>query len=193
MLSLIVVLPFLSALLLAIVYLSDTKTNRYTFYTIVGVGTPAIMTVMSLIVGYQLLSGSDTIHNTLLQWIDIGDFNISIAFMADRLSVVMISFITFIGTLIHIYAAGYMKEDKAYGKFFAYFNLFMGSMLLLVLADNPIMMFVGWELVGLSSYLLIGFYHQESANITAANKAFILNRVGDFGFIMALALLFVNV
>ena len=193
MLSLIVVLPFLSALLLAIVYLSNTKANRYTFYTIVGVGTPAIMTLLSLIVGYQLLNGSDTIHNTLFQWIDIGDFNISIAFMADRLSVVMITFITFIGTLIHIYAAGYMKEDEAYGKFFAYFNLFMGSMLLLVLADNPIMMFVGWELVGLSSYLLIGFYHQESDNITAANKAFILNRVGDFGFIMAIALLFVNV
>ena len=193
MLSLIVVLPFLSALLLAIVYLSNTKANRYAFYTIVGVGTPTIMTILSFIVGYQLINGSDTIHNTLFQWIDIGDFNISIAFMADRLSVVMISFITFIGTLIHIYAAGYMKEDEAYGKFFAYFNLFMGSMLLLVLADNPIMMFVGWELVGLSSYLLIGFYHQESDNITAANKAFILNRVGDFGFIMALALLFVNV
>jgi len=193
MLSLIVVLPFLSALLLAVVYLSNTKVKRYAFYTIVGVGVPAIMTLLSFMVGYQLLNGSDTIHHTLLQWIDIGNFNISIAFMADRLSVVMISFITFIGTLIHIYAAGYMKEDEAYGKFFAYFNLFMGSMLLLILADNPIMMFVGWELVGLSSYLLIGFYHQESDNITAANKAFILNRVGDFGFIMALALLFVNV
>ena len=193
MLSLIVVLPFLSALLLAVVYLGNTKANRYTFYTLVGVGTPTVMTVLSFIVAYQVMNGSDTLHNTLLQWIAIGDFNISIAFMADRLSVVMISFITFIGTLIHIYAAGYMKEDEAYGKFFAYFNLFMGSMLLLVLADNPIMMFVGWELVGLSSYLLIGFYHQDSANITAANKAFILNRVGDFGFIMALALLFVNV
>ncbi|MEA3434775.1 MAG: NADH-quinone oxidoreductase subunit L [Campylobacterota bacterium] len=193
MLSLIVVLPFLSALLLAVVYLGNTKANRYTFYTLVGVGTPTVMTILSFIVAYQVMNGSDTLNNTLLQWIAIGDFNISIAFMADRLSVVMISFITFIGTLIHIYAAGYMKEDEAYGKFFAYFNLFMGSMLLLVLADNPIMMFVGWELVGLSSYLLIGFYHQDSANITAANKAFILNRVGDFGFIMALALLFVNV
>ncbi len=112
--------------------------------------------------------------------------------MADRLTVVMLSFITLIGTLIHIYAIGYMKDDDTYGKFFSYFNLFMGSMLLLVLADNPIMMFVGWELVGLSSYLLIGFYHQESSNITAANKAFILNRVGDFGFIIAISLLFVS-
>jgi len=192
MLSLIVVLPFFSALLLGIVYLGNTKAKRYTFYTILGVGIPMIMTLLSFIVTYQVINGSDTLHTTLLQWIAIGDLNISIAFMADRLSVVMISFITFIGTLIHIYAAGYMKEDEAYGKFFAYFNLFMGSMLLLVLADNPIMMFVGWELVGLCSYLLIGFYHHDTANITAANKAFILNRVGDFGFIMALALLFVH-
>jgi NADH-quinone oxidoreductase subunit L len=111
--------------------------------------------------------------------------------MADRLSVTMISFITFIGTLIHIYAAGYMKGDEGFGKFFSYFNLFLGSMLLLVLADNPIVMFIGWELVGLASYLLIGFYFKESENITAANKAFIVNRVGDFGFIIALSTLFV--
>jgi len=192
MLSFIVILPFLSAFLMGVVYLENTKKKRYSFYTLVGVGTPAISTVLSFILGSQLLTGSDTIHHTLFQWIDIGDFNISVAFMADRLSVVMISFITFIGTLIHIYAAGYMKEDENYGKFFTYFNLFMGSMLLLVLADNPIMMFVGWELVGLSSYLLIGFYHKESSNITAANKAFILNRVGDFGFIMAISLLFIS-
>jgi NADH-quinone oxidoreductase subunit L len=192
MLSLIVILPFLSALLMAVVYLSNTKKKRYFFYTLVGVGIPAVSTILSFMVGIELLGGSATIHHTLFQWINVGDFNIEVAFMADRLSVVMISFITFIGTLIHIYAAGYMKEDESYGKFFSYFNLFMGSMLLLVLADNPIMMFVGWELVGLSSYLLIGFYHQESSNITAANKAFILNRVGDFGFIMAISLLFIS-
>ncbi len=191
MISWIVVLPFLSALLMALVYLSNTKVKRYVFFTVVGVGTPLIMTIFSFILAHQIMNGSDTIHATLIQWINIGDLNISIAFMADRLSVVMISFITFIGTLIHIYAAGYMKDDDGYGKFFAYFNLFMGSMLLLVLADSPIMMFVGWELVGLSSYLLIGFYHQDPDNIKAANKAFILNRVGDFGFIMAISLLFV--
>ena len=192
MLSLIVVLPFLSALLMAIVYLSDTQNKRYLFYTLIGVGTPTVMTILSFIVGIELLNGSATIHHTLFSWLHVGDFNISVSFMADRLSAVMISFITFIGTLIHIYAAGYMKDEDGYGKFFAYFNLFMGSMLLLVLADNPILMFVGWELVGLSSYLLIGFYHQNSKNITAANKAFILNRIGDFGFIMAISLLFVS-
>jgi NADH-quinone oxidoreductase subunit L len=192
MLSLIVILPFLSALLMGVIYLSNTKVKRYALYTIIGIGTPTLSTLLAFLITYQLLNGSDTIHSTLFEWISIGDLNISVAFMADRLSVVMISFITFIGTLIHIYAAGYMRDDEAYGKFFSYFNLFMGSMLLLVLADNPIMMFVGWELVGLSSYLLIGFYHQDADNIKAANKAFILNRVGDFGFIMALSLLFVS-
>ena len=192
MLSLIVLLPFISAMLIALVYLTDTKANRYFFYTLIGVGTPVIITVLSLLVTLELINGADTIHNTLINWLNIGGLHIDIAFMADSLSAVMISFITFIGMLIHIYAAGYMKEDLAYGKFFSYFNLFMGSMLLLVLADNPIMMFIGWELVGLSSYLLIGFYHTKSSNITAANKAFILNRVGDFGFIIGISLLFIS-
>ena len=192
MLSLIVILPFLSAFFMGVLYLSNTKKKNYAFYTLVGVGTPAISTIFSLIIMYDLISGAPTMHSTLFSWINIGEFNINVAFMADKLSGVMISFITFIGTLIHIYAAGYMKDDTGYGKFFTYFNLFMGSMLLLVLADNPIMMFVGWELVGLSSYLLIGFYHHDSKNISAANKAFILNRVGDFGFIIAISLLFVS-
>jgi NADH-quinone oxidoreductase subunit L len=192
MLSLIVILPFLSALLMALVYLSDTNKKRYFFYTTVGILAPTISTILSFSFATQLMNGADTIHYTVINWINIDDFNINIAFMADRLSIVMASFITFIGTLIHIYAAGYMRDDDGYGKFFSYFNLFMGSMLLLVLADNPIMMFVGWELVGLSSYLLISFYHTNSNNVTAGNKAFILNRVGDFGFIMAISLLFVS-
>ena len=192
MLSVIVILPFFSALLIGIVYLQNPSAKRYYFFTVVGVGVPVLITALALIESYSLINGAETIHNELFTWIDIAAFKISVAFMADRLSALMISFITFIGLLIHIYAAGYMKEDAGYGKFFAYFNLFMGSMLLLVLADNPIMMFIGWELVGLSSYLLIGFYHTDSKNITAANKAFILNRVGDFGFIIALSLLFIS-
>ena len=191
MLSLIVLLPFLSALLIALIYLGSTKKDRYFLYTFIGIGTPIIITILSFVVAIELINGGNTIHNTLIEWINVGELHIEIAFMADKLSIVMASFITFIGTLIHIYASGYMKGDEAYGKFFSYFNLFMGSMLLLILADNPIMMFIGWELVGLSSYLLIGFYHQQSSNITAANKAFILNRIGDFGFIMGISLLFI--
>lgn len=192
MLSFIVILPFISAFTMGLVYLSDTKTKHYIFYTTLGVGVPFIMTLLSFMSAFEIFHSSSTIHNKLFQWVHLGDFIIDVSFMADRLSILMISFITFIGTLIHIYAAGYMKDDAGYGKFFAYFNLFMGSMLLLVLADNPIMMFIGWELVGLSSYLLIGFYHHDAANIKAANKAFILNRVGDFGFIIAIAILFIS-
>ena len=192
MLNLIVTLPFLSSLLIALIYLSNTNAKRFVIYTSLGIGSVVIITTLSLMSLYDMTQGSSTIHTKLFEWIHLGDFQIEVAFMADRLSIIMISFITFIGTLIHIYAAGYMKDDAGYGKFFSYFNLFMGSMLLLVLADNPIIMFVGWELVGLSSYLLIGFYHQDAANIKAANKAFILNRVGDFGFIIALSVLFIS-
>lgn len=191
MISLIVLLPFLSALVMGIVYLSKTERQINPFYTIVGITSPLISTLFSLYILIDIVHTDQTIHETLFEWVRLGAFHISFAFMADKLSIVMISFITVIGTTIHIYASGYMKDDAGYGKFFSYFNLFMGSMLLLGLADNPIMMFVGWELVGLSSYLLIGFYHQDTGNIKAANKAFILNRVGDFGFIIAITILFI--
>ena len=195
-LSFIVIIPFLSALILGFVYLSNSsEENKESFYTTFGVLAPLISTVLSFWIAFELLSLDSSIYlqYTLFEWISIGDFNIEVAFMADRLTAVMLVFITSIGTLIHIYAMGYMHKDSGYGKFFSYFNLFMGSMLLLVLADNPIMMFVGWELVGLSSYLLISFYHKDSANVSAGNKAFILNRIGDFGFIMGLAILFISI
>ena len=192
-LVLIVLIPFVSAFVLGMVYLFDVKKERYYFYAALGVLAPMLSSVLALNVGWQVsaLEADTVVHANFFKWISLGSFNIDVAFMADRLSVVMISFITVIGTLIHIYAAGYMRGEAGFGKFFSYFNLFMGSMLLLVLADNPIIMFVGWELVGLSSYLLIGFYHHDGANIKAANKAFMLNRVGDFGFIIALILLFI--
>jgi len=193
MLNIIVVLPFLSALLLALIYLSDPKKQRETLYTFIGVGSILLTTILSLMSFLDVFQSGNIIHNTLFEWIKIDEFNITIAFMADSLSSVMIAFITSIGLLIHIYAVGYMRGDGGFGKFFAYFNLFMGSMLLLVLADTPIIMFIGWELVGLSSYLLIGYYHNDRANIKAANKAFILNRVGDFGFIIGILTLFLAV
>ncbi|MBU1643033.1 NADH-quinone oxidoreductase subunit L [bacterium] len=190
----IVLIPFASAALLGFLHLLLPKRSSFHgLYTGLGIAAPLVSAVMSLAVGWALLNSSDdtVLHATAFSWISLGDLYVNAAFMADRLTAVMLLFITFIGALIHIYAAGYMRGDEGYGKFFSFFNLFMGSMLLLVLADNPIMMFVGWELVGLCSYLLIGFYHRDAANMKAANKAFILNRVGDFGFIIALALLFV--
>jgi NADH-quinone oxidoreductase subunit L len=122
----------------------------------------------------------------LFDWIRIGDFSVPMAFWFDSLSAAMTLMITFVGTLIHIYSTGYMHKDPSYWRFFAYLNLFMFSMLTLILADNFLLMFVGWEGVGLCSYLLISFWYKDLKNANAGMKAFITNRVGDFGFIVGL-------
>ena len=123
-------------------------------------------------------------------WIQSGMLNIGADFAVDRLTAVMLMVVTGVGLLIHIYAIGYMADDDGYYRFFAYFNLFMFFMLVLVLAENYLLMFVGWEGVGLCSYLLIGFYLREQFATTAGNKAFIVNRIGDFGFSLAVFLIF---
>ncbi len=123
-------------------------------------------------------------------WFSVGDLHLDMGFLADPLSSLMLLFVTFIGTLIHIYSIGYMDGDKSYGKFFAYMNLFLGSMLILVLGDNPVVMFVGWEGVGLCSYLLISYYSEDRDNVLAGNKAFIVNRIGDLGFVLGMGFLF---
>ncbi len=123
-------------------------------------------------------------------WIASGDLEIDLAFRMDALSGVMCLVITFIGTLIHVYSTGYMAHDKDPARFFAYLNLFCGAMLVLVLGDSLPVMFVGWEGVGLCSYLLIGFWYQDNANASAGKKAFITNRVGDFGFLLGIFLLY---
>jgi NADH-quinone oxidoreductase subunit L len=122
----------------------------------------------------------------LFDWIRIGGFSIPMAFWFDQLAAAMVLMITFVGTLIHVYSVGYMHKDESYWKFFAYLNLFMFSMLILVLADNFALMFVGWEGVGLCSYLLISFWYKDLKNASAGMKAFIANRVGDAGFIIGL-------
>jgi len=126
----------------------------------------------------------------LLPWIHVGTLSVDITFAVDPLSVVMILVVTGIGGLIHLYAVGYMHDDAAFWRFFAYLNLFTFAMLTLVLADNLLLMFVGWEGVGFCSWGLIGFWHKELANTRAGNKAFIVNRVGDFGFVLGVFLLF---
>jgi NADH-quinone oxidoreductase subunit L len=111
-------------------------------------------------------------------------------FLGDKLSIFMVLFITFVGGLIHIYASAYMKKDEGYGKFFFYFNLFLASMLLLVLADSPLIMFIGWEGVGLCSYLLIGYWYQDPEKASAGMKAFVVNRIGDAAFLIGIFLCF---
>src|SRR5271168_4831279 len=122
-------------------------------------------------------------------WFQSGDLHIGFDFSVDRLTAVMLLVVTGIGSLIHIYAAGYMSHEGGYYRFFAYMNLFMFFMLVLVLAANYLVLFVGWEGVGLCSYLLIGFYFDKKFATNAGNKAFIVNRIGDFGFSLAIFLI----
>ncbi len=130
---------------------------------------------------------------TLFTWIPSGSFEVSIGFLADPLSILMCLFITGIGALIHVYSIGYMKGDPKFSKFFVYLNLFIASMLLLVLGDNLVLTFLGWEGVGTCSYLLISFWHTDPANASAGKKAFVTNRIGDFGFMLGTFLVFVTV
>jgi len=125
-------------------------------------------------------------------WIQSGSLNVGFDFTVDRLTAVMLLVVTGIGSLIHIYAIGYMAHEGGHYRFFAYMNLFMFFMLTLVLAANYLVMFVGWEGVGLCSYLLIGFYFDKKFATDAGNKAFIVNRIGDFGFSLAMFLIFKN-
>ncbi|HYW07979.1 MAG TPA: NADH-quinone oxidoreductase subunit L [Longimicrobium sp.] len=126
-------------------------------------------------------------------WMQVGKLNVDVALLLDPLSIVMTLIITGVGSLIHIFSIGYMKEDPGYPRYMAYLNLFVFFMLVLVLGASYPLMFVGWEGVGLASYLLIGFWFKEKANADAGKKAFIANRVGDFGFLMAMFLLFAHV
>ena len=137
--------------------------------------------------------GAPRLVNTAYTWIASGGLTIKAGFMMDPLSAIMVLVVTFVGSLIHIYSCGYMSSDKDYARYFGYLNLFTGSMLILVLGDNLVMMFVGWEGVGLCSYLLIGFWYEKDANASAGKKAFIVNRIGDFGFILGMLLLWATV
>jgi NADH-quinone oxidoreductase subunit L len=127
---------------------------------------------------------------TVYSWIEVGSLKIDLSFTLDTLSAVMILIVTFVGTLIHIYSTGYMAHDPRYAAFFGYLNLFMGAMLTLVLGSNLPVMFIGWEGVGLCSFLLIGFWYEREDYATAGRKAFVVNRIGDFCFLLGMFLLF---
>ena len=134
-------------------------------------------------------NGGRAVERVLYDWAVVGELHIPIALRLDPLSVTMMLVVSGVGTLIHIYAVGYMSGDPRFQRFFVYFNLFLASMLTLVMANNYLLMFVGWELVGLCSYLLIGFWFEDLDNAVAGKKAFVVNRVGDFGFILGIFLI----
>ena len=152
----------------------------------------ALSFVLGVVVFVQILGAGDEERRATVRvwdWIAAGDFRVGVDLLVDQLAIVMVLVVTGVGSLIHIYSIDYMHEDERYPRFFAYLNLFAAAMLLLVLADNVVLMFVGWEGVGLCSYLLIGFWFEKDAAANAAKKAFIVNRIGDFSFMLGMFLL----
>ena len=146
-----------------------------------------------MLVFFDLLSRPTEERNTvvtLFSWLPVGTFQVDLAFLADPLSITMCLFVTGIGGLIHLFAVGYMHGDPKYSKFFLYLNLFVFSMTLLVLGENLLVTFLGWEGVGTCSYLLISFWHTRESAATAGKKAFVTNRVGDWGVMLAMFLAF---
>src|SRR5436305_6911804 len=157
----------------------------------VGAGSIGLAFVFSLVILSQVLGGQK-LDQTYFTWWQSGDFNVPFNLYVDALSTLMILVITGVGFLIHVYSIGYMREDAGFSRFFAYMNLFVFSMLLLVLSGNLVWLIIGWAMVGLSSYLLIGFWFERRSAVLAARKAFVMNTIGDVGMVFAAFLIFLN-
>ena len=154
--------------------------------TILGV---LVSTILALVVfNYHVLEQGEVFNQNLYTWMQIGGLNISVGFLVDNLTSVMLVVVSFVSLMVHIYTIGYMHDDKGYTKFFSYISLFTFSMFMLVMSNNFMQLFFGWEAVGLVSYLLIGFWHHKESAVEANLKAFLVNRVGDFGFLLGIGL-----
>lgn len=189
-LSLIIFAPLAGAL---INWFLGRRLRNEQFIGVVACASVGISTLVAFYLAFKpggALRATQPVMDHLWTWIQVGAFRADFGLAMDRLSGIYALFITLVGLLIHIFATGYMKGDSGYYRFFAYLNLFMFAMLTLILADNFLLMFVGWEGVGLCSYLLIGFYLDKAEAAPAAKKAFIANRVGDWGFVLGLMLVF---
>src|SRR5499427_1435654 len=189
LLWLIPVLPSVSAAVLA---LFGSRLSRRAAATLgVGsIGLSALVTIMVALDFWSSPPANNSYTQVLWTWINVAGFEPQIGFYLDALSLVMVLVVTFVGFLIHIYSAEFMIEDEGYSRFFAYMNLFVASMITLLLANNLLLLYLGWEGVGLCSYLLIGFWYRDPANGLAARKAFIVTRVGDTAMSLGLFLLF---
>lgn len=186
--ALIPVLPLISFLIIGLNY---KKLNK-SLTAWLACGTVLISFVLSAIAFFQIKSNGGNIEIQLFEWIATQKFTIGFSFLIDPLSSLMLLVVTGVGFLIHVYSVGYMHHDEGFNRFFAFMNLFVFSMLILVLGSNYLMMFIGWEGVGLCSYLLIGFWFKNTEYNNAAKKAFIMNRIGDFGFLLGMFLLYVT-
>ena len=192
MLPLLWLVPALPLLGFVLLFVSAGRLPKAAV-TAIGVGTTGLSALIALLVAWSFLTvppDQEAYRQLLWRWMGIGDFTPEIALRLDALSLVMMLVITFVGFLIHLYSAEFMDGDEGYSRFFSYMNLFVGAMLVLVLADNLLLLYAGWEGVGLCSYLLIGFWYRDSANGAAARKAFVVTRIGDTALVIGLILLF---
>ena len=153
--------------------------------TILGVGVSSILSLLAY--KHLMFDGGEVYNGELYTWLTLGQLSFSIGFLVDQLSVTMMVVVSFVSWMIHIYTIGYMRDDPGYQRFFSYISLFTFAMLMLVMSNNFVQLFFGWEAVGLVSYLLIGFWFKRESAIQAGLKAFIVNRVGDFGFLIGIA------
>src|SRR4051795_10883474 len=158
-----------------------------------GAHTATIFSVLlsflaSCVIFMDVLKG-ESFNSAVYTWLTVGDARFEVGFMIDRLTALMMVIVTFVSLMVHIYTIGYMAEDPGYKRFFSYISLFTFAMLMLVMANNFVQLFFGWEAVGVVSYLLIGFWYTRETAIYANLKAFLVNRVGDFGFILGIALI----
>ncbi len=188
---LIPALPLAGALVLA---LMGRRLSKRTI-AFIGAGSVGISALLAVVMAIEFMSNPPegaSFTQTLWTWMQFGNYTQAISFSLDPLSLVMILIVTVVGFFIHLYSTEYMNDDEGYSRFFAYMNLFVGSMLILVLADNLLLLYLGWEGVGLCSYLLIGFWYTNPANGRAARKAFIVTRIGDTALALGLFLLFTN-
>ncbi|HRQ52363.1 MAG TPA: proton-conducting transporter membrane subunit, partial [Agriterribacter sp.] len=188
-LYLIPALPLLGFIILSVA-------GRHLHKTVIaatGAGTVCVSALITIILGMAFFRdppASGVYTQLLWNWFSAGSLSVPVSFTVDALTLVFIFVITFIGALIHIYSTAFMRKDRDYARFFASMNLFVCSMLVLVMADNLVLLYLGWEGVGLCSYLLIGFWYETPANCHAANKAFYITRIGDTAMIIGLFLLF---
>ncbi|WP_125773463.1 NADH-quinone oxidoreductase subunit L [Antribacter gilvus] len=183
--------PLLGA---AVLLLGGRATDRWGHWLGVAASTAAAVTGFVLLFAMISTPAEErVVDHHLWTWLSAGGLDVDLGVRLDPLSMTFVMLVTFVGTLIHVYSVAYMAHDPHRRRFFAYLNLFVAAMLTLVLADSYLLLFVGWEGVGLASYLLIGFWDHKRPNAVAAKKAFVMNRVGDMGLIAAMALIFANV
>src|ERR1043166_9516572 len=190
LLSLIIFAPLAGA---AINWFVGRRVRNERFVGLIACGAVAVSTIVAFYLALRpegALRSETPVFDHIWTWLQVGTFRADFALAMDRLSGTYALFVTFVGFLIHVFAVGYMRGEQGFYRFFAFLNLFMFAMLTLVLADNFVLMFVGWEGVGLCSYLLIGYYFDRKEASDAAKKAFNTNRIGDWGFVLGIMLTF---